>query len=64
MPRHEPIQEWAQMCRVLRAFGVMKDFSRGECFRISKELQKLIAEGKVQKVGRGRYHFLPTIDGE
>ncbi|MBD9556869.1 hypothetical protein IB263_10685 [Ensifer sp. ENS03] len=62
MARHEPVQEWAQMCRVLHHFGVMKDYSAAECYRIAKELKKLVAEGKVVKISRGRYRFLPPVD--
>ena len=46
---------WADMCRTLRIFGHMEDYSKGECYRIHGLLKQAIADGRVERVKRGVY---------
>jgi hypothetical protein len=46
---------WAEICRSLHIMGHMKDFSKGECWRIAKELKKRVAAGEARKIKRGLY---------
>jgi hypothetical protein len=46
---------WVDICRTLRMFGHMHDYSKSECFRVNAELKKLIKKGQVEQVGRRRY---------
>jgi len=49
------VVRWADICRTLRMFGYMEDYSKAECLRVNAELRKLIKKGRVEQVGRGRY---------
>jgi hypothetical protein len=46
---------WADICRVMRMMGLMEDFSKGECLRISTLLKKRIEAGTAKKLSRGVY---------
>lgn len=46
---------WADICRVMRMMGLMEDFSKGECLRISTLLKKRIEIGTAKKLSRGVY---------
>jgi hypothetical protein len=46
---------WADICRVMRMFGLMEDYSKAEAFRLNKRLEKQIKLGKAEKVKRGWY---------
>ena len=53
---------WSDICRALRATGQMKDFSRGECFRVNGLLKQQIEAGKVERLKRGLYRL--TVEDE
>jgi hypothetical protein len=44
---------WADMCRTLRIFGYMDNYSKAECLRINRLLKKAIKEGRAEQVSRG-----------
>lgn len=46
---------WVDICRVMRMMGLMEDFSKGECLRISALLKKRIEAGTAKKLSRGVY---------
>jgi hypothetical protein len=46
---------WVDICRVMRIMGLMEDFSKGECLRISGLLKKSIEAGTAKKLSRGVY---------
>jgi hypothetical protein len=46
---------WVDICRVMRMMGLMEDFSKGECLRISALLKKQIEAGTAKKLSRGVY---------
>jgi hypothetical protein len=46
---------WVDICRVLRMMGLMEDFSKGECLRISTLLKKQLEAGSARKLSRGIY---------
>jgi hypothetical protein len=46
---------WTEFCGSMFAMGLMNDFSKGECLRISNQLKKRVSEGHVVKLARGRY---------
>jgi hypothetical protein len=46
---------WKDICRGMRAMGHMQDFSKGECWRVAKELSRRVQAGQVRKVSRGLY---------
>jgi hypothetical protein len=56
--------KWAEICRPVRAAGLMNDFSRSECFRIADRVKEEIRKGNVQKVARGRYRLIVRDDEE
>jgi hypothetical protein len=56
--------KWAEICRAVWAAGLMKDFSRSECFRIADRVKEEIRKGNVQKVERGRYRLIVRDDEE
>jgi hypothetical protein len=51
---YKPVR-WADMCRSWRMLGLMKDFSKGECLRMARLLDKEVKAGRVTKVRRGLY---------
>ena len=51
---------WADICRVMRMMGLMEDFSKGECLRISTVLKKRIEAGTAKKLRRGVYTAIWT----
>ena len=52
--REVPVH-WVDICRVMRMMGLMEDFSKGECLRISALLKKRIEAGAARKLSRGVY---------
>jgi hypothetical protein len=48
---------WADICRVLRIYGKMENFSKAECLRVHALLKQAIADGLAEQVSRGRYRF-------
>ena len=46
---------WHDYCHVLRALGMIADFSKGECWRARKLLLENIKAGRVVQAGRGEY---------
>ena len=46
---------WVDICRVMRMMGLMEDFSKGECLRVSGLLKKRIEAGTAKKLSRGVY---------
>jgi len=46
---------WADLCRSLRVMGYMKNFTKAECFRVAKQLQKRVDDGKAVRLKRGLY---------
>jgi hypothetical protein len=48
---------WHDYCRVLKALGMIEDFSRGECFRARRVLLENIEAGRVEQVKRGEYRL-------
>jgi hypothetical protein len=48
---------WADMCRTLLMFGLMKDTSKNECLRVYMRLKRRIDEGKVERSARGVYRL-------
>lgn len=60
MPRKAVAQKevpvhWVDICRVMRMMGLMEDFSKGECLRVSGLLKKQIEAGTAKKLSRGVY---------
>ena len=53
--RREVPVHWVDICRVMRMMGLMEDFSKGECLRISALLKKRIEAGAAKKLSRGVY---------
>lgn len=45
---------WVDICHALAMTGYMKDFSKGECLRVSK---LLMSTGNAEKVKRGLYRL-------
>jgi hypothetical protein len=45
----------------MRMMGLMEDFSKGECLRISALLKKRIEAGKAKKLSRGVYTAVYAI---
>jgi hypothetical protein len=54
MAEHVSIH-WAEICKAAYVLGLMEDFSKGECLRLAKQLNRLVEEGKVVRVSRGVY---------
>ena len=52
--REVPVH-WVDICRVMRMMGLMQDFSKGECLRISALLKTRIEAGTAKKLSRGVY---------
>ncbi len=52
--REVPVH-WVDICRVMRMMGLMEDFSKGECLRISALLEERIEAGTAKKLSRGVY---------
>jgi len=52
--REVPVH-WLDICRVMRMMGLMEDFSKGECRRISALLKKRIKAGTTKKLSRCVY---------
>jgi hypothetical protein len=46
---------WVDICRVMRLMGLMEDFSKGECLRVSALLKERIEAGTARKLSRGVY---------
>ncbi len=46
---------WVDICRVMRLMGLMDDFSKGECLRVSTLLKKQLEAGTAKKLSRGIY---------
>ena len=46
---------WVDICRVMRMMGLMEDFSKGECLRISALLTMRLEAGTAKKLSRGVY---------
>jgi len=60
MPRNPVGQKevpvhWVDICRVMRMMGLMEDFSKGECLRVSGLLKERIEAGTAKKLSRGVY---------
>ena len=53
--RKEVPVHWVDICRVMRMMGLMEDFSKGECHRVSALLKKRIEAGAVKKLSHGVY---------
>jgi hypothetical protein len=53
--RKEVPVHWVDICRVMRMMGLMEDFSKGECLRVSALLKKRIEAGAATKLSRGVY---------
>ena len=49
---------WSQICTALCMLGLMEDFSKGECMRVRKLLEKQLAR-RIQQVSRGLYQIAP-----
>jgi hypothetical protein len=54
---------WGDMCRTLRVFGIMEDYSVKEIWRIRKLLVEAISAGKVEQVRRGVYRRI-ILEGQ
>jgi len=52
------ILRWVDICRAWRLAGIMKNYSKGECFRVRKLLEIAIEQGKIRQIARGRYELL------
>ena len=52
--REVPVH-WVDICRVMRMMGLMEDFSKSECLRVSALLKKRIEAGAAKKLSRGVY---------
>ena len=53
--RKEVPVHWVDICRVMRMMGLMEDFSKGECLRISALLEQRLEAGTAKKIGPGVY---------
>jgi hypothetical protein len=50
--KKERTLRWHDFCHAMYALGMMRDFSKGECYRARRIL---LASGRVKQVGRGLY---------
>jgi hypothetical protein len=56
--RPENTFRWVEYCRSAWVLGHMKDFSKGECWKLARELQKQIEAGRVRRLQRGLYQLI------
>ena len=49
--RNKPVR-WGDICRVMRMFGYIDDFSKADGMRVRHQLVKLIEAGRVEQVTR------------
>jgi hypothetical protein len=49
---------WRYYCRVLKARGIISDFSKTECWRARRMLLEDIKAGRVTQVKRGEYELI------
>jgi hypothetical protein len=52
---------WSIICRSLYMVGLMKDFTKAECWRVRKMLLSKLEEGTVEQLERGLYQIKPEI---
>jgi hypothetical protein len=51
---------WHEICRAALVMGHIKDYSKGECLKLARELDKRAKAGKVIRDKRGVYRgFVP-----
>ena len=55
---------WKDICRSLYMTGLMKDFSKSECFRVRKLLEAQMGKGTVEQISRGHYQIEPHLLAE
>jgi hypothetical protein len=51
---------WVEICRIAYAMGLVKDFSKGEMFRLNKMVNEQIAKGTMRRMSRGHYQLTKT----
>jgi hypothetical protein len=54
---------WSTICRSLFMVGLMKDFTKAECWRVRKMLASKLEDGTVEQIDRGLYQIRPDILG-
>jgi hypothetical protein len=52
---------WSAICRSLYMTGQMKDFKKGECWRVRKLLMAQVKLGNVEQIARGIYQIKPAL---
>ena len=55
MARSPKPMRWGDITRVMRLMGLMKDYSKAECLRVAKILDRRVKDGKVEKLSRCLY---------
>ena len=58
-PKSNKPVRWADLCRAWAMLGLMRDFSKAECFRARREiLDPMLASGRVIRVAHGHYKLM------
>jgi hypothetical protein len=52
---------WSTICRSLFMVGLMKDFTKAECWRVRKMLVSKLDDDTVERLERGLYQIKPEI---
>jgi hypothetical protein len=49
---------WTDICLSARITGQLKNFSKTECLRLAKQLDKRVERGEIKRLSRGLYQLV------